>query len=75
LRNNQPTALTGITYSTAPPFAISTSTCGTTLDSKKSCTISVTFSPTETGVATGTLTVTDSANDSPQTVTLSGTGD
>jgi hypothetical protein len=34
----------------------------------------VTFTPTATGAATGTLTVTDSAATSPQTVTLSGTG-
>jgi hypothetical protein len=75
LKNNLPTMLTGISFSTAAPFAVSTSTCGTTLDTKKSCTISVTFSPTATGKATGTLTVDDSANDSPQTASLSGTGD
>ena len=75
LKNNLSTTLTGISYSTAAPFAVSTSTCSTTLDSKKSCTISVTFSPTVTGTAAGTLTVNDSANDSPQTATLSGTGD
>jgi hypothetical protein len=74
LVNNLPTTLTGISYSTAAPFAVSASTCGTTLNSKDSCTISVTFSPTETGTATGTLTVNDSANNSPQTVSLSGTG-
>jgi hypothetical protein len=75
LKNNLSTTLTGISYSTAAPFAVSTSTCSTTLDSKKSCTISVTFSPTVTGAAAGTLTVNDSANDSPQTARLSGTGD
>jgi hypothetical protein len=70
-----PTTLTGVAFSTAAPFAVSTSTCGTTLDSKKSCTISVTFSPTSEETFTGTLTVNDSANDSPQTSSLSGTGD
>ena len=75
LKNNLPTTLTGISYSTAAPFAVSTSTCGTTLASKTSCTISVTFSPTTIGPASGTLNVTDSANNSPQTVSLSGTGD
>ena len=75
LKNNLPTTLTGISYSIAAPFAVSTTTCGTTLDSKGSCTISVTFSPTATGTAAGTLTVNDSANDSPQTASLSGTGD
>jgi nucleoside-specific outer membrane channel protein Tsx len=75
LRNNLSTTLTGISYSTAAPFAVSTSSCSTTLDSKKSCTISVTFSPTVTGAAAGTLTVNDSANVSPQTARVSGTGD
>jgi hypothetical protein len=36
--------------------------------------VSVTFSPTATGAVTGTLTFTDSAATSPQTVSLSGTG-
>jgi len=75
VKNNLNTTLTGISFSTSAPFAVSTSTCSTTLDSKKSCTISVTFSPTATGTATGTLTLKDSANDSPQTASLSGTGD
>jgi hypothetical protein len=75
LKNNLPTTLTGISYSTAAPFTVSATTCGTTLDSNKSCTISVTFSPTSEETFTGTLTVTDSANNSPQTSTLSGTGD
>jgi uncharacterized repeat protein (TIGR03803 family) len=75
LKNNLNTTLTGISHSTTGPFSVSTTTCGTTLDSKKSCTISVAFSPTETGTATGTLTVKDSANDSPQTASLTGTGD
>jgi uncharacterized repeat protein (TIGR03803 family) len=75
LKNNLPTTLTGISYSTAAPFAVSASTCSTTLESKKSCTISVTFSPTQTGTATGTLSVSDSANNSPQAASLSGTGD
>jgi hypothetical protein len=77
LKNNLPTTLTGISYLTAAPFAVSTSTstCGTTLDSKKSCTISVTFSPTSEETFTGALTVNSSANNSPLTSTLTGTGD
>jgi len=75
LKNNLSTSLTGISYSTAPPFAVSASTCTTSLGSGKSCAISVTFSPTVIGTANGTLTVKDSANDSPQKAILSGTGD
>jgi hypothetical protein len=39
-----------------------------------SCTINVSFQPTVFGPQTGTLTLTDHASNSPQTVTLSGTG-
>jgi trimeric autotransporter adhesin len=76
LKNNVATALTGISYSVSAPFGVSPdSTCGTTLNSKGSCIFKVTFSPTATGSATGTLTVTDSANNSPQTVTMEGDAD
>jgi hypothetical protein len=39
-----------------------------------SCTISVTFTPSAAGRQTATLTITDNARHSPQTVRLSGTG-
>ena len=74
LKNNLSTTLSGISHKTTGPFAVAASTCGTTLASKTSCTISVTFSPTGTGAATGTLSVRDNANSSPQTVSLTGTG-
>ncbi len=40
----------------------------------RSCTITVTFAPSALGSLTATLTVTDNASNSPQTVALSGTG-
>jgi uncharacterized repeat protein (TIGR03803 family) len=55
-------------------FAVSSTTCGTTLNAGDKCTISVTFTPTTTGTITGTLTVSDNVPGSPQTVALSGTG-
>ena len=74
LTNNQTATLTGITSSTTGDFAVSLTTCSSTLDSKKSCSISVTFTPTTTGTRTGTLTVSDSASNTPQTASLTGTG-
>jgi len=50
------------------------STCGSTLAAAQNCTIGVAFTPTAGGTRSGTLTVTDNASDSPQTVSLSGTG-
>lgn len=48
--------------------------CGSTLSATGSCTISVTFSPTTTGILNGTLTVNDSAGGGLQTTTLLGGG-
>jgi hypothetical protein len=55
-------------------FGVSSTTCGSTLAVGKSCKVMVTFTPTQTGNLTGTLTFTDNAANSPQTVQLSGTG-
>lgn len=49
-------------------------TGGTGLAPGASCTVSVTFTPTTTGAKSATLSITDNATGSPQTVTLSGTG-
>ena len=51
-----------------------THTCLATLAAGASCTISVSFTPSVNGVVNGTLTITDNAVDSPQVVTLTGTG-
>ncbi len=39
------------------------------------CTVGVTFKPTRTGTRSGKLSITDNARNSPQIVSLSGTGD
>jgi hypothetical protein len=51
-----------------------TTNCGASLGAGASCNINVSFKPTATGIRTGTLSVTDNASDSPQTVALSGSG-
>jgi hypothetical protein len=50
-----------------------TNTCGQGVPVGDQCYISITFTPTAAGTRTGTLTVTDNASNSPQTVALSGT--
>ena len=48
--------------------------CGATLAPGASCLVKVAFTPTQVGVRTGAVTFTDDAPDSPQTVSLTGTG-
>jgi len=51
-----------------------TNTCGSSVASGGSCTISVTFTPTAAGTRSASVSVSDNASGSPQTVPLSGTG-
>jgi hypothetical protein len=48
--------------------------CGSMLAVNASCTLQLAFTPTVAGARSGTLTVTDDAPNSPQTLSLSGTG-
>jgi hypothetical protein len=76
LKNKQNIALTNIAISTSGAFAVSATTCAASLAAMENCTISVTFTPTETGKTTGQLSVSDSStSNSPQTASLTGTGD
>ncbi len=64
-------AVSGITAS--GDFSQS-NTCGSNVSAGGNCTISVTFKPTAGGTRTGTLSIADDAAQSPQNVSLSGTG-
>lgn len=63
-----------ITSITASGDFAETQNCGTSIAAGANCPISVTFTPTASGSRSGTLTMTDNASNSPQTVALSGTG-
>ncbi len=80
LTNNDSTAITlsgnTLTGVSASAFAISSTTCGTSLGAHASCNISITFAPGAlVGAASATLSIADSASNSPQTVSLTGTGE
>src|SRR5208282_2588854 len=75
LTNDQTETLTRIVIATSGDFTVSATTCGTSLAANEKCRIKVTFTPTETGTRTGELSVSDSASNSPQTASLTGTGD
>jgi len=74
LKNNLNTVIHNIVISTTGDFAVSSTSCQPQLTSNASCTINVTFSPTQTGTRTGTLQVSDTATNSPQISNLTGTG-
>lgn len=71
--NTGSAALTISSVGGSPNFG-ETNNCGSSVAVSGSCTINVTFTPTASGTTTGTLTVTDHASGSPQTVNLNGTG-
>jgi len=60
------------------PFAVAKNTaknaCGSTLAAGASCTFAINFTPVQGGAVTGTLSFNDNAPNSPQTVSLKGTG-
>jgi len=75
LTNNQNTALNFNSILASGDFAVATNTCGTSIGAAPAtCTVGVTFTPTTTGTRTGQLTFSDSAANTPQIVTLTGTG-
>jgi len=77
LSNPTSTALsiTGIAFTGANPGDFGqTNNCGSSVAAGGNCTINVTFTPTAAGSRSATLTVTDSASNSPQTAGVSGTG-
>jgi len=59
---------------TAPTAFATSNTCGASLTVGAECRIGVRFAPKAVGAAAATITVTDSATNSPQTITLNGTG-
>ena len=73
LSNTGSTAVSISNVNVSGPFVLS-SNCGSSVAANGSCPIYVYFAPTQSGPATGTLSVTDNATNSPQTSALSGTG-
>ena len=51
-----------------------TNTCGASIPKLSQCSITVTFTPTQKGVRTGSVNISNSDETSPQTVPLTGTG-
>ena len=78
LTNTGNASLTFTAIAVTAPFAIATSgtTCSTSspVAAAATCTVAVTFMPTVAGSASGTLSFSDDAPNTPQTIALTGTG-
>ncbi len=76
LSNSQgaPLNISSISFGGTNPLSFSqTNDCGSSLAGGSTCTINVSFTPVVGGSLSATLNVNDNANNSPQTVSLSGT--
>jgi hypothetical protein len=73
ITNNQAVALNISGISAGGDFT-QTNTCGQPVAPNGTCTISVYFTPSTSGARSATLTITDDASNSPQSVALSGVG-
>jgi FG-GAP-like repeat/Abnormal spindle-like microcephaly-assoc'd, ASPM-SPD-2-Hydin len=68
-------SVTGVTIiGNNPEDYIQRNTCGSQIGGGASCTIAITFAPTETGVRSAAVSIADDGGSSPQTVALTGTG-
>jgi hypothetical protein len=74
LTNNQSVALTNISISVTNSMFSQVNTCGTSLAARAKCTITVTFAPKAGGAQTGSVNISDSATNSPQSISLKGSG-
>jgi parallel beta-helix repeat protein len=72
--NNSGSSAVSVSQIAASGQFAETNTCGASIAANGSCTVSVTFTPTAAGTQTGSLTITSSATNSPNTVSLTGTG-
>ena len=63
----------GLTGPNANQFTLTSSTCGASLAANASCTINISYAPTTAATSAASLSVTDNAPGSPQTIPLNGT--
>jgi hypothetical protein len=69
-----PLSLTGVAVAGDFSLLPGTNTCGISVAPAAICTVQIAFSPTVAGLRTGTVTFSDNATNSPQSLSLSGTG-
>jgi hypothetical protein len=70
--NNSGSSSVPFTSSVSGAFSLASNSCGGSVPAQSSCNLKVTFTPVQTGAATGALTLTDA--EGTQSVALSGSG-
>ena len=74
LTNSGNAAATSLSFSTAAPFSVYSTTCGTTLAAGATCTVRIAFTPMAAQTYSGSLTVSAAAPVTAANLPLSGTG-
>ncbi|MGB9477717.1 MAG: choice-of-anchor D domain-containing protein [Candidatus Acidiferrum sp.] len=75
INNKESIPLTILSIVASPAsYAVTATTCGSSLAASSSCTVTLVFTPAVSGSIPGTLTISDSAVGSPQVVSLTGGG-
>ncbi len=74
LTNHLNVSLNVLGFSPTADFAVVSNTCGSSVAAGASCAVGVTFTPTNVGSMSGTLTISYSAYGNPSVVKLTGTG-
>lgn len=72
VQNTQSTAVSVTSIGFSGPFALASDACGNSIAASSSCQLTVTFTPTQAGAVSGTMSLVDSAG--TQTAVLTGTG-
>ncbi len=74
IREDYQLQISAVTIDDVADFTVNKKGCNAAVQPQQACVIYVTFHPTVAGPITGTLTFTDNALDSPETVTVMGNG-
>jgi hypothetical protein len=74
ISNTGNTTLSITSVAISGDFSIQSNACGSSVAAGGNCSIGIVFKPTASGARAGTLTITDNAPGSPQSVALSGQG-
>jgi hypothetical protein len=74
LTNSSTSSITGLHVAIGTPYKLTQNQCTQTIAANGTCTMGIAFAPQLAGSRSGSVTLTDSAANSPQVIAVSGTG-